>query len=202
MIRTVQQQDPQTERPGLWIGLWAASAGVIAALRVSDAIDPATAFILFAASMLLFVPFGRALARRRSGTAGRAAARYTKRMSASSTLYVLGLGAAIVIDRRAELEGASAIVIAMLPVLPIFGMIWAMARYLIEETDEYLRHRAAMASLAGLALLLAAASLWGFLESFGLVPHAHGWLAVPIWALGMGLAQAWMARRDRAGAGE
>ena len=36
-------------------------------------------------------------------------------------------------------------------------------------------------------------SFWGFLETFELVPHVPGWWAVPIWALGMGLGQAWQS---------
>ncbi|NCP11637.1 MAG: hypothetical protein GW859_06735 [Sphingomonadales bacterium] len=188
-------------RPGLWVGLFLASAGVIAALKLTEAIDPTTAFVLFAISMILLVPMIRAM--RAAGPAGvgasSAAIRYTKRIGISSALYVLGLGIAITIDRKLELSTALALAIAMLPVLPIFGMIWSMGRYLVEEQDEYLRHRAAMASLAGLGLLLGAASFWGFLETFGIVPHAQGWWAMPIWAIGMGLAQGWMSHRDRAG---
>lgn len=193
----------QRSRPGLWIGLFLASAGLIAALKLTDAINPTTAFLWFAISMLLLVPMIRSM--RSAGPTGSgtgpAAIRYTKRIGISSALYVLGLGIAITIDRRMELSTALAFAIAMLPVLPIFGMIWSMGRYLVEEKDEYLRHRAAMASLAGLGLLLGVASFWGFLETFGIVPHAEGWWAVPIWAVGMGLSQGWMSHRDRAGDG-
>lgn len=193
----------QHSRPGLWLGLFLASAGVIAALKLTEAINPTTAFLWLAISMLLVVPMIRSMKARGptgSGT-GPAAIRYTKRIGISSALYVLGLGIAITIDRRMELSTALAFALAMLPVLPIFGMIWAMARYLIEEQDEYLRHRAAMASLAGLGLLLAVASFWGFLETFGIVPHAEGWWALPIWAVGMGVSQGWMSHRDRSGDG-
>ncbi len=190
----------QRSRPGLWIGLFFASAGIIAALKLTEAIDPTTAFLWFAISMLLLVPMIRSM--RAAGPTGSsnsaAAIRYTKRIGISSALYVLGLGIAITIDRRMELSTALAFAIAMLPVLPIFGTIWSMGRYLVEEKDEYLRHRAAMASLAGLGLLLGVASFWGFLETFGIVPHAEGWWAVPIWAVGMGLSQGWMSHRDRA----
>ena len=59
-----------------------------------------------------------------------------------------------------------------------------------------------LASLIGLGLVLSAGSFWGFLETFGLVPHVPGWWAVPIWAIGMGLGQAWLAWRDKAGGEE
>ncbi len=193
----------QRSRPGLWLGLFLASAGVIAALKLTDAINPTTAFLWFAVSMILLVPMIRAMsARGATGiSTGAARIRYVKRIGISSALYVLGLGIAITIDRKMELSTTLAFFIALLPVLPIFGMIWAMGRYLIEEQDEYLRHRAAMASLAGLGLLLAVASFWGFLETFDIVPHAEGWWALPIWAVGMGASQGWMSHRDRAGNG-
>ena len=189
-------------RPGLWMGLFLASAGVIAALKVTDAIDSTTGFILFAAATGLLIPFSRSLGRRDSTCVSRAAIRYTKGIAITSLLYVLGLGLAITLDRRMELSGAVAFLVALMPVIPILAMIWVMGRYLVEEQDEYLRYKAMIASLAGLALVLAAGSFWGFLETFGLVPHMPGWWAVPVWAIGMGLGQAWMSLRDKAGDGE
>ena len=187
-------------RPGLWIGLFLASSAVIAVLKVSDAINPATAFILFAGATGLLIPYARSLANK-PGT-GRAVARYSKGIAVTSLLYVLGLGLAITLDRRTELAGAAAFMVALMPVAPILGMVWVMGRYLQEEQDEYLRHRAMIASLIGLGLVLSVGSFWGFLETFGLVPHVPGWWAVPIWAIGMGLGQAWMAWRDKAGGEE
>lgn len=184
-----------------WAGLMFASFGVIAALRITDAIGETTGFILMACAMLLIVPLTRAgLAHQRTtGHLSPAVARYTRRFMIASLGYMLGLGIAITLSERMELSGVGAFAIALLPVLPIFAMIWTMARYLIEEDDEFLRHRATMASLAGLGLVLAAGSFWGFLETFGVVPHVDAWWTFPVWAIGMGIAQCWMSWRDRAG---
>ena len=188
-------------RPGLWIGLFLASAGAIGALKLTDAINASTGFILFAAATGLLIPYTRSLTRR-PGAAGPAVVRYTKGIAVTTMLYVLGLGVAITLDRRMDLVGATAFLIALLPAIPILGMIWVMGRYLVEEQDEYLRHKAMIASLVGLGLVLSVGSFWGFLETFGLVPHVPGWWAVPIWAIGMGLGQAWMSLRDRSGGEE
>ena len=187
-------------RPGLWIGLFLASSAVIAVLKLTDAINPATAFILFAGATGLLIPYARSLSSK-PGT-GRAIVRYSKGIAVTSLLYVLGLGLAITLDRQMELSGAAAFLVALMPVAPILGMVWVMGRYLHEEQDEYLRYRAMIASLIGLGLVLSVGSFWGFLETFGLVPHVPGWWAVPIWAIGMGLGQAWMAWRDKAGGEE
>lgn len=188
-------------RPRLWIGLFVGWTGVIAGLKATDAINFATAFILFAAASGLLIPFSRSLAQKR-GAASPAVARYTKGIAVTSLLYVLGLGLAITLDSRMGLAGATAFLVAMLPVGPILAMIWVMGRYLVEEQDEYLRHKATIASLVGLGLVLSVGSFWGFVETFDLVPHAPGWWAVPVWAIGMGLGQAWMALRDKTGEGE
>lgn len=190
------------QRPGFWAGLFFGCVGAIAGLRLSDAVNPATSYILFVIAFGLLIPMARTI--RRSGSAAcgasHAVSRYTTGIMASGFAYVLGLGFAITIDKRMELEGASGFLVALLPVLPIFWMIYVMGRYLVEEQDEFLRHRAIIASLIGLGLLLAIGSFWGFLETFGMVPHMPGWWAVPIWAVGMGLGQAWQSLGDRRGA--
>lgn len=189
-------------KPGLWLGLFFAAIAVIAVLKTTAAINPGTAYMLLAGSFCLLVPFVRATRRNRGACSSPAAARYTKGIAISSALYVAGLGIAVYLDNRMELEGPAGFLVALLPVLPIFGMIWVMARYLMEETDEYLRHLAMIGALCGLGLVLGVGSFWGFLETFGMVPHVPGWWAVPIWAVGMGLGRAFMSMRDRAGADE
>ena len=182
-----------------WGGLMAGSFAAIAGLRMSDAIGETTGFVLMCGAMVLIVPLVRAsLAHQRdTGHLSPAVVQYTRRFMVGTFGYMLGLGLAITLHGRMELDGAAAFAIALLPVLPIFVMIWAMARYLIEEEDEVLRHRAAMASLFGLGVVLAAGSFWGFLETFGVVPHVWAWWTFPVWAIGMGLSQGWMAWRDR-----
>jgi hypothetical protein len=110
---------------------------------------------------------------------------------------VLGLGGATLLHENVALGRPATWAVAFLPILPIFGMIWVMARYFREESDEYLRHRAVFAALVSLGLVLGLGSFWGFLESFGLVPHAPGWWTVPVWGMGLGLAQLWMKVRER-----
>lgn len=195
-------QDTTTKRqrrgPVTYIALFAVSAVIVSALRLTDAINPGTAFLLFLGSMGFMALSVRA-AMRMKGASGvsRAISRYAMGMLISSLGYVLGLGLAITLSQRFEVAGATAFGLALLPVIPIFGMIYVMGRYLVEETDEYLRHRATMAALVGLAFVLGFGSFWGFMEGFEVVPHLPGWWSVPVWAVGMGLAQIWMSLRDR-----
>ncbi|MBU7579080.1 MAG: hypothetical protein KAF27_01215, partial [Porphyrobacter sp.] len=106
-----------------------------------------------------------------------------------------GLGIALALWNIYTLTGPLAVAIALLPTIPTFAMIWAMGRYLVEETDEYLRYRMVRAAIMSLGMVLAIGIFWGFLETFELVPHVWAWWVLPVWAVGLGLAQLWMKVR-------
>ena len=104
-----------------------------------------------------------------------------------SLIYVALLFAAETLIRRGHLTGPLAYVVAVLPALPIIGIFAAIGRYLVEETDEYIRFLTVRQTLIACGLALSFATAWGFLESFGLAPHFDTyWIAV-IWFAGLGL---------------
>lgn len=187
------------QRPGFYAGMMLGSFGAIAGLRLSGAINAPSGLILMAAAMLWMVPLVRKGMDRqkRCGVLSPAITRYNRRFILASFGYMLGLGIAVWLNDRFDLTGAVAFFVALLPVVPTLAMVWTMARYLIEEDDEYLRHRAMIANLVGLGAVLSVGCFYGFLETFELVPHVPGWWAVPIWAIGMGAGQGWMALRNR-----
>lgn len=181
--------------PRFWAGLYLAGCVAVAALKLTDAIDGVTALILFLLVMGILVPMVRASAR--IGCTSEALRRYNRRVMLASFGYVLGLGIALAVWRTYDLPDPLVFALALLPVLPTFAMIWAMGRYLLEEQDEYLRHRTILAALVATGLVLALGIFWGFLEMFGLVPHVWAWWVLPVWAVGLGIGQAWLSFRDR-----
>lgn len=84
-------------------------------------------------------------------------------------------------------SNASAYAIAVLPALPILGIFFVLGRYLVEERDEYLRMLLVRQALIATALTLAVATVWGFLEDFGLVRHIAAYYAAVLWFGGLGL---------------
>lgn len=174
--------------PGRWVALYFLSVVIIAALKLTGAIESPVGFILLAAATCLLLPLAR---RRSDGCISRAMADYNRRIVFSSLGYVLGLGIAVTLWNSYQLSDALVFAISLLPTVPTFGIIWAMARYLSDETDEYLRHRTIMASIHGLGLVLSVGILWGFLEMFELVPHVWAWWVLPAWAIGTGLSNLW-----------
>ena len=124
-----------------------------------------------------------------AGNFSPAMGRYNRRMLTAGAIYVVGLFTAIWVHDELHPNGLLAFAVASLPSIGVLWMVWAMGRLLAEETDEYLRHRMVRSSLFGLGTLLTLATVWGFFEQFDLVPHVPTWAAVPVFALGLGIAQ-------------
>ena len=147
--------------------------------------------------MLLLIPLVRSAERKGAadGCTSAALIRYNRRVLIWSFAYMISLFVAVWLKNVVGPKDALLWFVAALPALPIFYFAWTLHRYLIEENDEYIRQRYINHALFGLVLLLVLATFWGFLESFELVRHAPGWLALPVWAIGLGLPQIWQKVR-------
>ncbi len=161
---------------------------VIAMLRFD--LGWAGAFIIAAIVAVFTVAIIRTGERRavETGCGSTAMTRYNRRMLIVSGLYVVGLLGAVWAQDTLQPSGPLAYLIAFAPSVGVLAMVWAMARLLVEETDEYLRYRTIRSYLFGLGTLLTLATIWGFFEQFALVPHVPTWVAVPVFAIGMGIA--------------
>ena len=123
--------------------------------------------------------------------------RYMKRFIPGMLLYVVVLIGSIAAIKRLHPEGPLLWALAVAPALPILLVIAIMGRYLVEETDEFLRAMAVQAMLWGIGITLALATVWGFLENADLVPHLSSFLIFPIFCGAMGLSQPFIWRRYR-----
>lgn len=201
-IETEQSPKATTGFLGRGPAFWGVLFGVSmfgAAAFAAFALEGAARLIVMILPMALLFPFARASERAQANRGGLSAVlvRYNRRMLLASFGYVLGLGIAISLWNNYDLSGAIVFFIALLPTLPTFVMIWAMGRYLVEETDEYLRYRTVLAALMSLGMVLAIGIFYGFLETFGLVPHIWAWWVLPVWALGLAIAQLIMKVRGQ-----
>jgi nicotinamide riboside transporter PnuC len=136
------------------------------------------------------------------GIASPALDAYNRRAMIWTLGYVAALGLALTARNAWHPGGPVLWLLALLPSLAIGYYVWSLGRYLVEETDEYLRMRQIQAGMFATGLLLMVASTWGFLETFGVAPHAEGWWSVAIFAIGQGLAGLWLNARDRRDAGQ
>ena len=169
-------------------------AGLSMVLDLGSALSAA----LFLAAMLLMIPFVRSAERsqRLKGCGSSSVLRYNRRMLAFSIAYVVTLTGAVWLSKMGTYPAPVYVAIAVAPSLPVVGMIWSMARLLVEESDEYLRSRHIHHSLVATGIVLTLATVWGFLEQFNVVPHIPAYWVFPAWAIGLGISQIWsMVRR-------
>jgi fluoride ion exporter CrcB/FEX len=113
--------------------------------------------------------------------------RYTRRAIGLSLAYAALLMGSIWVFRHARPQGPLAYALAVLPALPLVGIFVAMGRYLVEESDEYLRSVEIRKSLIATGFMLTVTTIWGFLQSFELVPHVDFYWAAILWFGGLGL---------------
>ncbi|MEL6541033.1 MAG: hypothetical protein AAFQ34_06490 [Pseudomonadota bacterium] len=195
---TTQQQTELWKTPGPWLGM------------ILGLGSPATMFafnrggwIAGLALVAILAALAVVVVRRLKGEhvariyGSPALVRYNTRFMLAMAGYVLGMLIAISIHNSGMPAGPLAYTVPLLPTLPALAMIVVMGRYLVEETDEYLRHRASLSAIIGLGVVLVLGTVWGFLETFGLVPHIWAWWVVPAWAIGLGIGQGLLSRSER-----
>ena len=112
---------------------------------------------------------------------------YNIRVIWLSLLYALFLIAAVYGFKHQLVTGPAAYLVAVLPALPVVGLFGAIGRYLVEERDEYVRMLMVRQTLWASGLTLSLATIWGFLDNFGLVGHVDGYWIVIVWYFGLGL---------------
>lgn len=80
-------------------------------------------------------------------------------------------------------------VIAILPNLGFFGMVWSVHQYALDETDEYLRACAIRQLLIASFVALAGAVLWSALANAGLAGNGWVGLVLLFWFAGLGVGR-------------
>ena len=113
--------------------------------------------------------------------------RYNWRVVWLSLLYAAALLIAVYGFKHHLLSGDLAYGVAVLPALPIIGIFAAIGRYLVEEHDEYVRMLMVRQTLWASGFALSLATIWGFLESFGLAGHIESYYIAVAWFFGLGL---------------
>jgi hypothetical protein len=204
MIRVIDMTDTLSAKPSgscaawLWPAAFVISmfgAGIFA--RAVD-LNAFWSMAIMIPPMLLLFPMAKAAQRRQQATGGTvspAIIAYNRRILIWSFTYMAALFGAITLYHQWKPTGVILWFIAIIPALPIIYFVWALGRYLVEETDEYIRMTQVSAALFATGWLLVLATFWGFLETFGVAVQVPAWAAVPVWAIGLGVAQIWRAVR-------
>jgi len=102
--------------------------------------------------------------------------------------YVVVLVAVITYLVRFHPTGWIVYMLAILPALPIIGIIVAVGLFLAEQKDEFQRRMLEWALLWGMGGTLATTSVWGFLEMFSHAPHITPFYVFPLFWIFVGIA--------------
>jgi hypothetical protein len=130
----------------------------------------------------------QAFRRRRMSNCNNPAQRaYVRRSVPLMIAYVAALFVAIRLHDTIAPTGPLAVALAILPALPLIGVVWALGRLLVEEQDEYLRSLHVRQFMIATGFMLVVTCIWGFLEMFDLVPHVPMYWAFIIWCAGLGI---------------
>lgn len=113
--------------------------------------------------------------------------RYNWRVLWLSLLYAAFLLPAVYGFKHQLVPHSAAYLVAVLPALPIIGIFAAIGRYLVEEQDEYVRMLMVRQTLWASGFTVSAATIWGFLDNFGLVGHLDGYWVALAWFMGLGI---------------
>ncbi|MCJ7421336.1 hypothetical protein [Sphingomicrobium astaxanthinifaciens] len=174
-----------------WFAAMAASLlGIAVGLEYGDIDDPLLSRALLALPILFLVKAGLNAAHNvgRLGPRGRASRAYLVRMLIVSVAYVGAVFAASALIDEGDPVTPLSIAIAIVPGLAIAGYFYAMGRFLVEQQDEFMRMLMVRQTLVATAVAFSAASIYGFLENFGQVPHldAYWWPITFFFGLGLG----------------
>lgn len=126
--------------------------------------------------------------------------RYLIRLFVLMAIYMACIFTAGYLFRHNPPSGIAAYALAVLPALPIVGVVWTIMRLIIEETDEYLRLLHVKQNLFATGFCLTVMTVWEFLQNYDVVSHdMHGFGATFVWFLGLGIGAVWLRLVHREG---
>ncbi len=113
--------------------------------------------------------------------------RYNRRIIILSIVYAAVLMPVCWLFARHLVSGPLAYILGILPAVPVCGFFVVIGLYFADERDEYVRMLMARQSLIATGITMTAATFWGFLENFDLVPHAVAYVWPIVWFGGLGI---------------
>jgi len=123
--------------------------------------------------------------------------RYVYRFVPTMTAYVVFLLFAEWAIHRFHPTGSLLYALAVLPAIPIVGIIVVVGLYLAEEKDEFQRNLLIQSMLWGLGAIMALTTVWGFLQIFTPIPRFQPYMTFPLFWCFQGIATGVLQKRYR-----
>jgi hypothetical protein len=120
--------------------------------------------------------------------------RYQARSWTLMAVYVVAVFTVALLIKHVIPPGPWRYAAALLPAVPLVGVIVSVGLYVREEADEFRRAVYVQSMLWGLGLVLVLSTVWGFLELLADAPHVEGWWVFPIYCVAQAVARHGIAR--------
>lgn len=113
--------------------------------------------------------------------------RFLVRLASSATILSLSVAAAKYLIGQELVGGPLTWLLALIPGLAMVGIFYAYGMLIIEQKDEFIRMLVLRQLIIATGITLSFATVWGFLESFGLVAHIYPYYFAFAWIGGFAL---------------
>jgi hypothetical protein len=111
--------------------------------------------------------------------------RFLVRGGLSATIVLLSDFAAKYLIGQGLVDGPLVWALALIPGLAMVGIFYAYGMLIIEQKDEFIRMLVLRQLLIGTGIALSFATVWGFLEKFGLIEPIDPFYFVLAWLFGV-----------------
>ncbi len=109
---------------------------------------------------------------------------FLRRLGISAAAMGLSVIAARHLIGQELISGTLIWAVALIPGLAMIGIFYAYGMLIIEQKDEFIRMLVFRQLLIATGIALAFATVWGFLEEFGLVSHIYAYYVAVAWIVG------------------
>ena len=110
--------------------------------------------------------------------------RFLVRLGVSAAVVLLAVIAARYLIGQELVGGPLVWVLALSPGLAMIGIFYAYGMLIIEQKDEFIRMLVLRQLVIATGIALSFATVWGFLEEFGLVAHIYPYYVAVAWIAG------------------
>ena len=112
--------------------------------------------------------------------------RFLVRLAGAITVMALSVVAARHLIGEGLVDGPLVWALALVPGLAMVSIFYAYGMLIIEQQDEFIRMLVIRQLVIATGIALSFASVWGFLEEFGLVDHIYLYHVTVAWLVGFG----------------
>jgi hypothetical protein len=113
--------------------------------------------------------------------------RYARRLFAATVVFFVAVFGGKYMFNHGLLHGGWVWLFGLLPGIGVLLSFYAVGMLIVEEKDEFLRALIVRQALIAAAFALSLVTIWGALQSFGVIKELDAYLLSMFWFFGLGV---------------